>query len=582
MTNQIMLLPRWETVPGKTGLTELGSGRTMPAVFKLNAAEYDPQAIPTPFARAEAMRLVLSEVEIPAPPEARLKVEYTERFRLMTLGVVSGVLTVEPDDLASARYDDLGAALLQVEPRSRYFCHLRMYQGESYLTYGITHRNSIFAPHARRLSRDWDDLAEAVKPHQVAAIGLLQEWVDRLKRAGRWTPDALKCEWQRGLRSVLAHTGASVDTSGRRAFDEDCRFVGPVTAWLPTGTSDGAVSLEPIYLPTHHPGFTRRFVSSLQFQPHIEPGGDVVLNGPGNRELWRIRVHPASASTDIISLGSGRLSLTDEPLEKARVQEDWVNGTRDEDGLVQMLEPLTMALGRLENRRTTDATNVLKCPFLYPDPIRLLFGQGLWRDSGAVPIRESSSLRTAWLESPVGPLTEDAVEEAGGVAVRVGVGGEHESIVFYLDFLGDQPVLDLRAMGYLLWRVFVGTAVISDEAGGTPEILDTESYERLLRHQPDRPLEPVVEIYGAVRADAPDDLSQRLATMQRFVKAYPRADGGLPRLLAAAARSFCSWATGRDGVAPLGRGPRGREELVLPTGDRLAIAIDGVGPVIGG
>jgi len=181
------------------------------------------------------------------------------------------------------------------------------------------------------------------------------------------------------------------------------------------------------------------------------------------------------------------------------------------------------------------------------------------------------------MESPEGPLNEETVEQAGGIAVRLGRGGEHESVSIYLDFLGDQPVLDLRALGYLQWCVFVGTAVISDEVSGTPEILETDTFEQLLRHQPDRPLEPTPEVYAAISGDPPEQISRRLAALQRFVKAYPRSEQGLQRLQYAAARSFSAWAAGRDDVEPLGRKPLAdREEVSLPTGDRLRLAIDSV------
>jgi len=567
VTTSLPLLHAWEgAVQAEKGLFTLVDGRTIPAAWEPKPDQYDSKAIPTPFARAEAMRLILQHIDEAADHP------FATQFQYLLLGIASAVLRLEPDTLGHDRYDNLGRALLQVDEEARYFCHILWTTGGRTRSFGISNRSSLFSPHARRSREEWSELAEAVRPKEKRAIELIAEWRATLQRANRWSPGLRGCEWQRGIDHVLR--GAMVAPVGRlELLAEHSRFVGPVWLCTPTGRADEPVRQGPLYLPAFAPDFARRFNESCRFRPRVSPDKGIVFTDGANQDVARIR-HPA-AGTDpqLIALGLGVLDVHDVPITASSAVEDWVRGHGSEPGLIELLKSVELALQKLG--RPLDAAHVTACPPLYPDPVRILFERNLWPQVGGTRAVESRALTDARIKRGGRALDAVEVEKESGEVLSLGSEARRLSLTM-VDRIADVQVNDLRALGFVLWSVFVREAEVSSELGG--QIAITDTLEKLLEHSAERPLEPTRRVYERVGGPAPVQLRRRLATVQRMAKAYNSGEPGLPRLFSRAARSFATWASGRpEGVDDrLGRPPARYVTYRLPTGEDVKLALDAV------
>jgi hypothetical protein len=267
----------------------------------------------------------------------------------------------------------------------------------------------------------------------------------------------------------------------------------------------------------------------------------------------------------------GLVDLYSVPTTPNVAVEDWVRGRGSDPGLVDLLKPVELALQKIG--RPLDANHVNACPPLYPDPIRILFERNLWPAPGGERTVESRALTDARIKWGGRALDLVGVEKEGGEMISLGPDGARVSLTM-VDRVGDTQVNDLRALGYVLWSVFSREADVSSELAGQVAITDT--LEKLFEHTGDRPLEPTRRVYERVGTAPSDQLRRRLATMQRFVKAYSSGEPGLPRLFNRAAKSFVSWASGRSDAVEnrLGRPPAKYISYRLPTGEELKLALD--------
>ena len=561
-TTAVPLLPSWDAVISTThGLFTLGDGIQIPSAWEPKPSDYDPKAIPTPFARAEALRLVLARID-----EAKDH-PYAVHFRWLLLGVAAGVLELEADDFGSERYDNLGRALRQVDPDARYFCRLIGPAGAP-RSYGITYRSSMFSPHARRAASEWNELADAIKPRETQALALLSDWREALKRAGRWSPNLPGCDWQRGVDHVIGSVASS--SASLERLREDARFVGPIWLCLPTGIPEQPVRQEPVYLPSLALGHAARFVKTCQLQPRDDAASaGIIFLDSQRKPAGLIRLPSAGAETNAIAVGMGLLAFPDAPMAPPTSHEMWVTAQGGQPGLVDLLRPVVLALQKIG--RPVDAAHVNGCPPLYPDPIRILVDRGLWPDVGGGRKAQSRRMTAALMIAGGRALDSATIDREGGETVALG--GEAEPVmVTLLDRLGETEVLDLRALGYVMWSVFVGDAEVAEALEGQLAMSDT--LEKLLEHTRDRPLEPRKSVYDHVSVAPSPTLGCRVATMQRFVQAYRSGAAGLPRLLDRAARSFVVWASGLSSIVPLGRPVARFLSYRLPTGEELRLALD--------
>ena len=580
----VALVSSWKAALTRaSGLFILADGVAIPGDWEVKPDQWvansgemvfpNPKAIPTPFARAEATRLVLAEIE------QAFGHLYAVQFRWLLLGIASGVLSVEPDDLSSPEHDNLGRALLQVDPEAQYFNHLTWRRGAgSALEFGITYRSSLVSPHTRRTKAEWDALSEAIKPLEPDALTLLCDWRATLDKAHRWNPELPLCEWQRGINEVLKRAGAQ-PSENHQSLHEDARLVGPVWLTLPTGLSDEPVRAEPVYLPSLARNHAARFVATCQFKPRDD--GDrqsIAFADATQKVVARIRLPKAGSDTNAIALGMGTLEMPEVPRVGNANAELWVTGRNGEPGLVDLMRPIVLALQKIG--RPVDAEHVNGCPVLYPDPIRILFERARWPGEGGARLGQSRRLASALLSAGGRALDLKTLEKERGE--RLQLGGEAAPLTLSLvDRLGDAAINDFCALGYVLWSVFVRDAEVASALDGQLAMADT--LEKLLEHAVERPLEPRKWVYDAIDAPPPARLTKRVATLQRFLKAYrlssassASSGAGLSRVLDRAAQSFASWASGRADLIPLGRPSARAIAYRLPTGEELRLALDSV------
>jgi hypothetical protein len=562
MSTSIPLLHVWDNqkIAPRTGLFPIGDGVEIPKTWELPPGEYDARALPTPFARAEATRLVIGRVDEAAEHPLLLQ------FQWLLLGIASGVLTVEPQDLTSPAFDNFGRALLNVGEDVRYLGRIVWLERE--LAFGATYPSCLVWSHARRTQSEWDALAQAVQPHQTHALAVLADWRELIRQAGRWNRE--RVAWQRGVDYVLGETGPS---AGLETFHRNSSSVGPVHLDLPTNEAESATQRETVYLPTYSPGFADAFVKLCNFQPSSAPGAVEFRDGQG-KAIGRIRLPAVGADADPIALGMGTLEMLDRVSPRVPLAEQklWVQA---KGGLVEHLKPLALALSQRGHPLVAAAVN--GAPFVYPDPIRVLFQRGYWPDASPGARRDRLTGRAELLLASKGlplPSGEEAEANGGGFAL-LGTGDATLRAAF-LDQFNGVEVLDLRAIGLILFRVFIRDANIGAEAGGNIE--DAESLAPLLIHSAEHPLEPHADVYKTVSAGPAPTLAKQLATLQRLVAAYsgPVSASGVGRVLDRAARSFASWAHG-SAVVPLGRRPSKPTDFVqfrLPTGLELRLARD--------
>ncbi len=558
METSIPLVHSWDNQPvqAASGLFTLGNGVEIPARWQPQVADIDAPAIPTPFARAEAVRLVLARAD------EGTNHDLLRDFKWLLLGLAAGVLRLEPADLVNEEYGNLGRALLQVDPDARYFC--RVLWPDRALAFGATYRSCLMWGHARRTKEDWDRLAAAVQPRHAQALTLLSEWREVLRRMGRWAPGRLA--WQRGFDSVV---GAAEPRRDLKTLRDDATLVGPVMLELPPDRGDDALRIEPIYLPSYSPGFATRLVNLCKHQPQV---AKAAIEFPDARGviIGRLRLPASGKDLDVLALGSGLAEVpsADSPQAPTGTQKLWVQGP---GGVAELLKPVQLALEALSRPVTKAAINTMEVS--YPDPVRILVQRGLWPGMSAQSAYTSRATLLLASGGQVLPEAQDA-ESSGGVQVTL-ESGTNVARLILVDRLGDVDVLDLRALGYVLFRVFVREAGALPELGGN--LGDETTFEALMVNTMESSLEPAMRVYEAVAVPPSEGLRRRLAAMQRFVKTYETAAPGVDRVLDRASKSFARWASGLPEVKPLGR--KGTRTVVyrLAIGVELKLAQDAIG-----
>jgi hypothetical protein len=524
-------------VPTKPGLFPIADGVTIPAGWQPLPKEYEPEALPTPFARAEATRLVLAQLD-EAEENPLLK-----QFEWLLLGIATGALELDPQDLRSDAFDNFGHALLRVDEQARYFCRiLARVPGGGHLSFGATYRTCLVWSHARRQPSDWDQLMRAVVPLQTEALQVLCDWRESLRAAGRWDRELVA--WQRGVDHLV---GDTQPTPGLAALHNDTQLVGPVNVELPTGQPTEPTRVELLYLPRHSPGFAGAFQALCRVPPTLAKDSvEFRIGGP--TVLGRIRVPAVGADADPLALGLGLLDIEPDaaPMSMPEGSKRWVDGP---GGLQQLLESTKLALAQ-HGRPTSPEGYVVANLALYPDPVRLL---AKTRARAAGGERYTSRAESLLLSRGHALPDTASAEAAGGVTATLEVAGQTVRLVL-LDRIGGIEVLDLRAAGAVLWAVFIGDAEIVATQGGNIVLAD-DAPKAMMVHTSESPFEPAEWVYANI-AGAGGALSKRLGTLQRFVASYAIENGRTALIdfaLDRASRSFARWASGLPDVAPMGR-----------------------------
>lgn len=550
--------PRWDGIIGKAFSPE----SPLPDSWKPEKPkerEVPAFAFPTPFAWAEMMAAII-----------RWNLFGHILFKLyenLVLGLVLGYIQLDVVDLKH-QGGKFGEVLAQTDGRYRYLGVLRGSPKNVNLrgkVFGATSPDSLFWPSPQRSDDEWSELQKAITGDSKLseARQLLADFRELLRSNQLWKADD-KHPWVRGLDQIL---GEQEPSNGCKLFHAHCRSVGPILTTV-------AGEDRPLYIPVYEEGFAASMVKALTgplkkegdiielrddrgithyeiLMPSVPPGGSHILAGAGT-----VRIVDRSGS--VRSFGSNRVRL------------------HGDAGLFSLLQPLYEEFRR--NMGDINVDDIKDRPFFYPDAIRVTVSR--LGEAGLPGTNVSFSDRAYELafepDGPGLPLAskvrspsdrlENPAEEARGYVLQ-----HTRGTTVYIEEYAGHLVGDLRAFGYILWLFFTGSGSAEYRDG----MIRDSRLVPLLSTSMGQPLYPTNEVYNAVNGER--GKHRRLATLQRFVKAYKaysdrEESTSLDRLCYEAAVAFARWVWSED-VIPNGHKPRRQQEVQL--GDlKVNLAID--------
>jgi hypothetical protein len=484
-------------------------------------------AYPTPWAWAEMMTAIIRH--------RGWEHLLFQRYGILLKALTLGYLDLEIVDLGSL---DLGRILMGFGRGGRYLGLLRTrgdltegeFQGfrERYrrTVWGATWPDTLVWPAPRCSQDDWVWLSREVSRKETEA---LQPWADLralLKKDDQWKPEQVP--WMAALDHMLGDRNHSGDY---QVYHVHCRTVGPVEALFPGGET------RPFYMPVHERNFAKKFLKTLTGTFHQEKDGTIVLKG------YRIAL-PQVTSDLLQRAGAGIVRPVageeeDHQTPRIRLKEYF-------DALQSLYQALMLQGGDL-------VEDVQRSPYLYPDAVRVVVQR--LRDAGVpdAAVLFSDRAFEVLFEQDIASLPrlrdlkdeqKDEKDQSYFVYKTQG------TTAVFLEKYADVWFGDLLALGWVLWQFFTGAAYFDRGA-----IRDARTAEPLTEG-----LYAGAVAYERVRSDEERSRCRRLATLQRFVKAYQGGNSAEEKLAQQAAKVFARWAWGED-VAP--NGPlRGRERDV--------------------
>lgn len=504
----IVLLPHYAEASASPGLNKIAG---LPDVWRPDLKNVQPRSFPTPFAIAETAAFHLERGTTGEPSF------YQNAFDALVLGFVLGHLRLDLWNL-SVEGGPLGSALSIVEPDSKYLGVLVDAQNAN-VVYGASDKHALFWPGARVTESQWRNLLQRINGDNQAgrARQLLADFREVLRGAKMWEPDEIP--WMRGLDTLI---GQNQPSPSQRTLHEDSQFFGPLRLSLVqgAGSKDAKEVVTRVYLPSLKPGYARsiREMCGLSFRS-IPERYLVVAVDVGNRDLFHIRLPNVNTGAEMLYLGAGNVSRTENVAVGAapgRVD------LHKPDGLFSQLTPILQSLAAADGGMPSNE-RLQSLPVFYPDVLRI----------PARLIRPSSVSYSPAVERLVqqGVAIPD-VEALGeaGIALPVTLGSGERRRAIYLERVGEHDVGDLRAVGYLLWLYFSGQAEVTDGVG---PIRSSANLEALTTGTEERPLAPTDAAAGLVldtrfQQDTRAALTRRLATFQRFVTTYRQVDIAQP------------------------------------------------------
>lgn len=570
----IFLLPNVGKQPSTGDLFEqvFALGDDMPDAWMPNLSDKreteEAFAFPTALARSELMKMVLD-------PRNNLQGHANYRlYEVLVLGVTLGYLDVEIIDLLSDEADDFGQVLQATEKRCQYFGLLRTSSkcGDiAGIVAGGTSPDSLFWPSPRGTNA-LDKLRGLINKdtNLLNARDLLADLRSLLRERELWNSD--KVPWMSGFDRII---GDRPPLEVRRRYHYHSRGVGPVLAAFPDGKE------RPLYLPAYHDEFAATFLRTLTGTFKRE--GEVIGVFSQQRKSAEILMPEVNTKTgDVILAGGGTVSslrpLADyaQPaIGKIRLRKE--NG---EEGLFDLLQNLFTELGRdhdLYDAQGNSVERIKERPFFYPDVFRVVVAR---LGEAADPNADASYSEHAYLlafepESPGLPLASELFDLTAGLSVPFKDASGQNRRAIYIDAYRGTEINDLRALGYALWMHFDHKAIFKDNQ------IKLESLTPLLKVDSEgRPLAPTEEAYKHVASPDVVITYRRLASIQRFMRAYEsrnREHGGneLQELCYRAAEVFIKWVWAGSEVIPNGKLTQKWQALEV-AGANVSFGIDDV------
>lgn len=538
-----VLLPLWDE-PASWGTDLFGSndlltngGRQQWDIDLRNVAamrDVEARALPTPLAWPGMMEAVLLRHDL---REHVLRIYYRE----LILGILLGNLDVEIVDLKRGR---LGAIVVETNELFRYFGIIRATPKLDRLKgtiFGGTSPDTLVWPSPRTKDTEWKALGDANNSDQQGnAKSLLSGFREILQGLGFWNPGHTGSPpWMAALDEVIGDWNAA---GGRKLLDSHSRSVGPIRTQLGPNRRPDA-----IYLPTLERGFASKFLRATTGSLLEEPEKQRVVLLDDARVPQFIIMKPTGTDPGgdhmkLAGAGTIREDATPEKTTKLERRTLRLIDSPAGKGLLSCFPEMFLS-------PPPKATEVRRMPMFYPDIVRIVvtkLGESALPNSRV--LFTPAAMENIFSEDFPGLPSPDELGDSKYVSSERWKGclaklpGDARQLVM-LERLGGEEVLDLSALGMVLWLYFIGEANYENES-----IRDRRSVPLVVKESfvPLCPDEAVYRTVKEVRSSP-----GRLATLQRFVKAYSQGAEDIDQMMGHAAKAFAE-RTWKSEVIPLG------------------------------
>jgi hypothetical protein len=528
--------------------------------FPLSGELVDASAIPNPFSTGLALATAFRRSDLSRRPSQH------RHFETLVLAMVLGHVRLDVVDLRDPKVTPprLGKAFSRADPDgSRRFLGMLRTGLSPETVVGGTDPEALFWPNPRRFEgglgdAEWNRLVDRVSrdPKAGEARALLWSWRQWLIDVGVYDPTI---PWARGLDWMLEGV---LEEDPRTTVETAARGVGPVRLLCKAIAAGEPESLG-LYFPVLDTTIAEDLLSAALRGIEPPEAGVVTVRDGAGRALRKIAMPSPKNNATSMELGGGVVGPRDAavPVEPPT-------------GDTLRLDPWFAAFAPLYAAPPAEQARWSRLPLLAPDPVRLvtlrLGALGSREGNSQVSISYSAeALKRLFRQDKSGrsrlpapaELTQELDADIAGCVLSLpgDAGARHDAV--FVERASGQDVGDLSFVGWLLWGVFVG-----EKAGGCMVEESGTIYfrESEIRFDSQRPIEPqkltLTEILS--NQQQVEGWSRRLATIQRFVAAYPPEGAAHARLFNLAARAWARRLAKRE-VKPMGDAPAGRDPVSL-------------------
>lgn len=576
-------------IPGVTQTSDNRVAKVAPAVIEKLAPTLGvllPQCVPSPFAQATVMAAILpaigpgtTNVEPQYPAEQRQSFATWQLLvKAMFLGrVLIENVSLNPQGLA----DNFGAALMRSRNRKTFQGILRCedipriipVDRKSRVVGGVDEFAFVWgAPRMR--PDEWVELRQRITgADEVVALDLIYAWRAMLIAKKLWPDQANEQPWNHGINVML---DGHKPTATWEQLQPNARMTGPVRLFMSPSAQSSFFA--DVFIPVFSPGYVSEFQKVFQLCPVTTEGGQnlvdenapsrvgfyVQLSATTRRADAEGNAPSANNVADDDELLAGLGSVT--PIERnVSGVRSWLQDRERPGYYNAVYTPLLRRVLAIQSARVPLKEDEIEtCPIFFPDALRVPWRQLNPPEGMSVVdcdyfrsdrFRELTRL---WPLPEYGMRLADNLEAPASANFVVAL--EHTpsapSLVERLD-RGDQTFIDVgevRALGALLWELFIGDASFKPAPSVVIESRSRAGAKIASQWREAEPrLEFKEELLSAVgsalaRQSAASEsyrraVRQRRATAQRFMTLWKKppvagVDGWLGAL---AARVFLDW-----------------------------------------
>ncbi|MEI8257013.1 MAG: hypothetical protein WCJ30_15170 [Deltaproteobacteria bacterium] len=547
-----------------------------------------PHCVPSPYAEAEVMTCILRSLSssssgpfVDVIPKETLRQSF-QRWQTLLKTVLLGRVAIEQVALRAPDGDRVSFARALSRSRSsrpfqgvlRSFNSLVLPGRKSRLVGGLDEMTLVWSA-PRLQDSEWGVLSNTVAgADENLAISLLFEWRRMLTEKALWQATGDTAPWMRGVDQMLEGRTATHTWAQLRP---DVAMEGPVRLTFPRSNGDPLVM--DIYLPVYRPGHGSQFQQLFRLKPIATDGGVNLAQdrSDGAPPLLGAFVQMTATRTPGVGQSSGDIAVGNELLAglgsvavrdlKLAGDRWWLQDREDGPGYkTAVFKPLLeKVINVYSTRLPLGESDIQGFPIFFPDALNRAF-ELLHPPDGSDGVEYATLRRDFASEVGQWPLPRYGRQLSADTLLPT-----NEDFVLALDRSHSAPCLverltvngtlmevgELRALGALIWEVFVGETKLKN-AGSLGLQRGRESASVPLASQA-RESEPrlvfkeaLLASVGSILVDQSNvaagyrqSVQTRRATAQRFLTLWTSQppSAALDVVLASlAARTFLEWA----------------------------------------